>query len=147
MGLSHNDFTDTYKNKLDGIEDNAQVNKIESIKLNNITLPITNKVVEIDLSEDYYDKDQVDTFAKSLVVSIDSNYVMTFTLKDNNNNALSTQTIDLPLESVVVGGSYDNTTKSLILALDNGNTITIPVSDLVDGLVSQTDLSTALANY
>lgn len=147
MGLSHNDFTDGYKNKLDGIEDNAQVNKIESIKLNNITLPITNKVVEIDLSEDYYDKDQVDTFAKSLVVSIDSNYVMTFTLKDNNNNALSTQTIDLPLESVVVGGNYDNTTKSLILTLDNGSTITIPVSDLVDGLVSQTDLATALASY
>ena len=147
MGLTHNDFTDTLKNKLDSVEENAQVNVIESVKLNGSTLPIENKVVEIDLSEDYYNKDQVDTFAKSLVATIDSNYVMTFTLKDNNGSTLSTQTIDLPLESVVVGGSYDSTTKSLILTLQNGNTITIPVSDLVSGLVSESDLITALANY
>jgi len=92
-------------------------------------------------------KGYTDAFAKSLAVSIDSDYVITFTLKDANNNTLATQTIDLPLESVVVSGSYDDTTKSLILVLENGQEITIPVSDLVDGLVSQNDLTNVLLNY
>ena len=40
----------TDKVKLDGIEDNAQVNTIERIKVDNSALAITNKTVNIDLS-------------------------------------------------------------------------------------------------
>ena len=90
----------------------------------------------------------VDTFGKTLEVSINSStYVMTFTLKDANGNTLATQSVDLPLETMVVDGSYDSTNKTIVLTLDNGNTITIPVADLVSGLVSTTDLATALTNY
>ena len=93
-------------------------------------------------------KKYVDGFGYSISATIDTTtYVMTLKLKDKNNNVLSTQTIDLPLESVVVGGSYDDDTESIILNLNNGNTITIPVSDLVSGLVSTADLNTALALY
>ena len=66
-----------------------------------------------------------------------STYVLTAVLKNKDGTALSTQTVDLPLESVVVSGEYDDTTKSLILTLQNGNTITIPVGDLVSGLVPE----------
>lgn len=67
-----------------------------------------------------------------------STFVITAQLKDQDGNNLgSAQTIDLPLESVVVNGSYDNETKSLILTLENGNTITIPVADLIAGLQSE----------
>ena len=83
-------------------------------------------------------KEYADAFGKSIALSIDSNYVLTLSLKDANNNVLSTQAIDLPLESVVVNGSYDDTTKSIILTLENGNTITIPVGDLISGLVNST---------
>lgn len=38
------------KIKLDGIENSAQVNIIESVKVNNAALPVTNKSVNIDLS-------------------------------------------------------------------------------------------------
>ena len=48
--LSTNDYTDTEKNKLTSIESNAQVNIIESISVDNTTLTITNKSVNIDLS-------------------------------------------------------------------------------------------------
>lgn len=99
-------------------------------------------------NNDATSKSYVDGFAKSLVVSIDSStYVITFTLKDKNNTTLSTQTIDLPLESVVVNGSYNDTTKSLILTLQSGSTISIPVSDLVEGLVNETDLTATLLEY
>lgn len=46
-GLSTNDYTTTEKNKLSGIASGAQVNKIESLTLNDNTLPISNKGVNI----------------------------------------------------------------------------------------------------
>ena len=45
--------------------------------------------------------------------------------------------VDLPLESVVVGGRYDDTTKKVILTLQNGNTIDFSVADLINGLQSE----------
>ncbi len=66
-----------------------------------------------------------------------STYVMTMVLKNSSGTALSTQTVDLPLESVVVSGSYDNTNKKIVLTLQNGSTIDVPVGDLVSGLQSE----------
>lgn len=49
--LSTNDFTTAYKNKLDGIEADADVNIIESVKVDGTALtPDANKAVNIDLS-------------------------------------------------------------------------------------------------
>ena len=53
--------------------------------------------------------------------------VLTFT-KQNG----STKEIDLPLELLVKSGRYDAATKSIILELANGDTISIPASELVD---------------
>lgn len=67
-----------------------------------------------------------------------STYVMTLQLKDQDGANIGTaQTIDLPLESVVVGGSYDSTNKNIVLTLNNGTTINVPVADLVSGLQSE----------
>ena len=140
-------YTTEEKSKLSGIESGAQANIIEGIKVNNEPLTPTEKVVNIDLTP-YALNSVMKTYAKSLVVSMDSStYVISFTLKDSEGNTLSSQSVDLPMESVVVGGSYDNNTKSLILTLQNGNTITIPVADLVSGLVSETSLAQTLLNY
>lgn len=69
-------------------------------------------------------------------LSIDSStYVLTLQLKDSSgNNIGNAKTIDLPLESVVVNGRYDDSTHKLILTLQNENTIEIPLSDLISGL-------------
>ena len=48
-GLSTNDYTDTDKSKLSEISSGAQVNVIESIKVNNATQAITNKSVNISV--------------------------------------------------------------------------------------------------
>ena len=78
-------------------------------------------------------------YGKSFTMSIDSStYVVTATLKDQDGNTLGTpQTIDLPIESVVVGGRYDDTTKKVILTLQNGSTVEFSVADLVAGLQSE----------
>lgn len=67
-----------------------------------------------------------------------STYVVTAQLKDQDGNNLgSAQTIDLPLESVVVSGSYDSDNKKIVLTLQDGSTIDIPVGDLISGLQTE----------
>lgn len=61
-------------------------------------------------------------------------YVITLSLKDKNDNVLSTQSIDLPLETMIVNASYSNGV--LTFTLKNGQTIQVPIGDLISGLVS-----------
>lgn len=58
-GLSANDYTDTEKEKLGAVESGAQVNVLETIKVNGSALTATDKGVDIDLS-DYATTDDVD---------------------------------------------------------------------------------------
>jgi len=105
------------------------------------------------LADGYYlyplaSKSYVDTIAlglgDTLGVSIDSQtFVMTLQLK-HGNEVLSTDTVDLPLESVVVSGSYDAQTKEVVLTLESGSTIRFSVADLVSGLVSTDQLATEM---
>lgn len=76
-------------------------------------------------------------YGSSLNLTIDdSTYVVTAQLKDQDGNNLGTaQTIDLPLESVVVGGRYDSATKKVILTLKDGSEIEFSIADLVSGLL------------
>ena len=75
----------------------------------------------------------------SLGLSLDqSNYKLTLSgTKADGTTFTVSDVIDLPLESVVVGGSYNNTTKKVVLTLQNGNTIDFSVADLVSGLQTQ----------
>ncbi|MBO7437274.1 MAG: hypothetical protein J6T97_05595, partial [Bacteroidaceae bacterium] len=47
------------------------------------------------------------------------------------------QTIDLPLETMVVSGSYDAETEKIVLTLKNGQTVEFSVAALVSGLQSE----------
>jgi hypothetical protein len=71
-------------------------------------------------------------------LSIDSStYVMTLLLKNSAGTVLSTKTVDLPLETMVVGASYDSSTREIVLTLKNGNTTRFSVADLVSGLQTE----------
>lgn len=84
-------------------------------------------------------------YATGITMTMDNNYVISAQLTNGEGEPIGTeQTIDLPLESVVVGGSYDSVTKSIILTLDNGQSVTIPVGDLVSGLQSTIDSNNPL---
>lgn len=97
---------------------------------------------ELPTLSGYYTKVEIDReTGHSVELTIDpSTYIITLKLISKDGTVLSTGSIDLPLESVVVGGSYDAETKSIVLTLNNGQTISIPVADLIDGLASQTAL-------
>lgn len=82
----------------------------------------------------------------SIAMSIDSStYVLTVSLKNSAGTVLNTQTVDLPLETMVVGGSYDSTNKKIILTLKNGQTVEFSVADLVSGLQSEITSSNKLS--
>ena len=70
-------------------------------------------------------------------LSLDTtNYQMTLKLKNLKGDVVSTQTIDFPLESVVVSASYAD--GKITLTLQNGTTTEVDVSALVSGLVPDT---------
>lgn len=78
-------------------------------------------------------------YATDINFSIDSStFVITAQLKNKDGDPLGTaKTVDIPLESTVIGGSYNAQTKSLILTLVSGQTITIPIGDIISGLQAQ----------
>ena len=57
-GLSANDFTNTLKDKLDGIESGAEVNKINSISVNGVAQTISNKAVNLDVASNLITEEQ-----------------------------------------------------------------------------------------
>ena len=97
----------------------------------NITVPTT--AAEVDALPD------TTKYGAGITVTIDNtDFKITTTLKDQDGNTLGTsQVIDLPLESVVVDGTYDSVNKKIVLTLQNGNTIDIPVGDLISGLQTE----------
>lgn len=69
----------------------------------------------------------------SISMSIDADYDLVVSLLDKAGNTLSTQDIDLPIESMIVDASYS--AGVLTLTLQNGNTVDVDISDIVSGLV------------
>jgi hypothetical protein len=114
---------------------------------------VAEKVTEQNLSETYYNKAEVDEivaneigsiekpdlspYVKDGGIAIDDNYKITLTLVTEGGEEITT-VVDLPLEQIIVSGVYDGTTQSIILTLDSGVEIIIPVEDLVGGLASET---------
>lgn len=88
-GLSTNDFTTLDKNKLNGVESLAQVNKIEKVLVNGIELPITNKAIDVIIGAVFRYKGSKPTFTELPLdaeigdvwnaLSTDDNYVWTGT--------------------------------------------------------------------
>lgn len=78
-------------------------------------------------------------YATDINFSMDSGtFVITAQLKNKDGDPLGTaKTVDIPLEATVVGGSYNAQTKSLILTLVSGQSITIPIGDIISGLQTE----------
>lgn len=87
------------------------------------------------LNTDLLDYSLITETGNKISMSINSQtYVITISLKDKNDNILSTQSVDLPLETMIVSASYSNGV--LTFTLKNGQTLQVPISDLISGLVS-----------
>ncbi len=101
----------------------------------NITVPTT--ATEVGALAD------TTKYAANIVMNMDTaSYQITTTLKDQDGNSIGNpQTIDLPLESVVVSGAYNAATKEVELTLEDGSKVSFSVADLVAGL--QTEITDA----
>ena len=73
-GLSTNDYTTDEKNKLGGIASNAQVNVIESVKVNGTALTVTNKAVDVTVP------------TKTSQITNDSNFAVDASYVHTDNN-------------------------------------------------------------
>ncbi|CAN8140324.1 hypothetical protein THIOSC13_1830001 [uncultured Thiomicrorhabdus sp.] len=96
-------------------------------------------------TNEYYENSNLDTELADLVKSVTMNattYVLTITYWDN-----TTDTIDLPTESSIVGISYDNTTKDLTFTLRSGATTAVPLDAIITGLASETYVNNAYVGY
>lgn len=82
--------------------------------------------------ENYYQKDEVPV---TLGMIFNSDHELTVQIKNSRGEVLSEQTKNLMIESVVVGGSFNESTGTLLLELSKGSPIEIPISSLVSGLV------------
>lgn len=69
----------------------------------------------------------------------DSEYNVTVKLLNKENTVISQSTIDLPIEGLIMDGHYKETSegKWLVLTLQNGNEIEIPLDDLIDELATK----------
>ena len=110
-----------------------------AIAANNSAIAAANSAAQIeDMKTTFALKDES---ASSLEVSLNNaTFVLTMTLKDVNGNTLSTQTVDFPIESMVVGISYNEATKTLIFQLQSGETLEVPIDDIIEGLATQAAL-------
>lgn len=155
IGLGNVDNTSDLNKPISNATQTAldtKVNKsdiVDNLTTNNATKVLSakqGKKLKDDLDSEISDRELADTNLQTAInasghkitLSIDSDYKLTATLKDKNNNTISTSNvIDLPLESVVVSGSYDAATKKVVLTLEDGSTIEFSVADLIDGLQSE----------
>lgn len=71
----------------------------------------------------------------SLDASMNDEYVLTLSLKNKDEGTLSSKSIDLPIESMIIDVGYAD--GDLTLTLQNGNTIDVSIDDIVSGLVSE----------
>lgn len=128
---------------------NSINNDITNIERNITSIEQDVSTLQQDVSDIQSDVNTINTTLGTLPYTCEltmnsQTYVVTLNLKDAKGTTLSTQSVDLPLESTVIGGSYDESSKAIVLTLKSGETISIPIGDLVDGLVSQSSFDTTI---
>ena len=75
----------------------------------------------------------------SAELSLNEDYVLTLTAKNEKGEILSSSFIDLPIEELVKEGRYDEENKEIVLILEDGKEIRVPVGDLVENKVDKLD--------
>lgn len=110
---------------IDTFTANASVDKI-------INIPVPVNASDVNALPD------ITKYGASIDVALNTtDYKLTISLKDQDGTVLNSKVVDFPIESVVVNGSYDNVNQKIILTLQNGNTIEIPVGGLIAGLQTE----------
>ena len=130
--------------KTEQITQNGDISNLQTNKADKTEIPDVSNFITKDANDLTYYTLTTQTGSKIDLEINSSNYQLVAKLYDKNNTLISTSTtIDLPIESMVVSATYDSTNKKIVLTLQNGQTLDVPVGDLVEGLVSFTDYATS----
>ena len=117
----------------------GKVSTTRTINNKALTADVVLKMSDLQNDANYAKIANVDAAGHKLNVSMDTtDYVLTLKLLDKNENVIDIKSVDLPLEELVISGSYDATNKKIVLTLKSGQTIEIPVANLLAGLVNAT---------
>jgi hypothetical protein len=114
----------------------AQSSAISAQAVTNMVWDETNKAIK-------YTKNGTDTSVPLTKLGVTVAYdgaTGVLTLKDSAGTSLST--VNLPLDNFVKSGTYNDTTKAMVLTLQDSSTVTIPAADLVK-LYHEGDTNTA----
>lgn len=135
-GLSTQDYTTADRNKLNGVEDGAQVNIINGVEVNGsaltptpegiIDIEIPVKVSELTNDKNYQTREDVELSVVGAKFNL-ADGIITFTRMNG-----TTFIIDLPTEMIVKSGYYDGDTGEIVLVLADNTEIRVPVSKLVN---------------
>lgn len=152
-GLSTNDYTTAEKTKLSGIAANAQVNVIESVKVNGTTLEVTDKAVNVVVPTatvtGVKSGDKVLALAnKELSTTLGLTYDSA-TKKINLTGIgsaviASVDATDFIKDGMVEGVSFDPKTKNLTITFNTESgkeDIEVDLSDLVDTYTAGTGIT------
>ena len=139
-GLSTNDYSNTEKEKLNNIASGAQVNTIESIKVNGTTQAIDSKVVDISVPTALSDlTDDLNVVTDASYVHTDNNY--TTAEKTKLSNVESGAEVNI-IETISVNGTQQTVT-------NKGVNISVPTNtnQLTNGAGFQTssDVQSAIS--
>lgn len=122
-----------YATSAANVKDSVVKMQLNGVTVDSFTLNQgTSKVISYDgvaMTSD------LNSYATALDFTMDnSSYVVSAVLK-NGTTVLTSKTINLPLETMVVGADYDSASKSIKLTLKNGTVTSFSASDMIDGLV------------
>ena len=130
-GLSTNDYTNEDMSLVKTISNKANTNDVNASITN-----LQNQISETSENVDTINTELMTNAGYSLGMSINpTTFELTMTLKNSTGGTVSSQRVDLPIESMVVSASYAN--GKLSLKLQNGQTLDTDISAIVAGLVNQ----------
>ncbi len=81
---------------------------------------------------------------QSLSLTIDNNYNLIVKLLDSTGATIKSSSVSLPARDLIVSGEYDENRKDIVLTLNTGNKVYIPLDDMIEGLVGDSEFSTAM---
>lgn len=73
-------------------------------------------------------------------------YILTVKLITSDGTILNTETVDLPIEAMIVNGTYDSSTKEIVLTLQSGSVIRVPIGDVISGLQEEITVDNKLSS-
>lgn len=109
----------------------------------NVSVPLPPITREEQFLKDIIDAIEAGGSSSDYAVDIEfgmnsQTFVVTAQLKNKDGDLIGTpKSVDIPLESTVVNGSYNNATKTLTLTLVSGQSINIPIGDIISGLQAE----------